>query len=209
MGLYSLITAGSTSIAVWSLEELTSGLSSTPDTHFDLPPRYSPRAIERAAVISGLSSLNHYETVAHHPNGRPYLEDTKLNISVSHAGRFVAVALDKEDYIGVDIEQTDRKFRRVASRYLSPLELEWICTDSHQSMALAWCIKESIYKLPWVAGKSFTQDIKISPFSNALTEGNLVVEVSNGCDIIRLLSNYRFFDGYCLVWVCAKKVIFQ
>ena len=75
--------------------------------------------------------------------GAPKVELPDTYISVSHSRGTVAV-LFADRTCAVDIEQTDRDFRKVASRYLS--QREQALAEQYDLFAEMWCAKEALYK---------------------------------------------------------------
>lgn len=92
-------------------------------------------------------------TIAHHPNGVPYLPDfPELSISISHTKGYLAVLLTPAAYTpGVDIEQRNRKVHTVRKRFVTPTEEQWLeHYASHEQthwLHLLWCAKEVAYKI--------------------------------------------------------------
>ena len=202
MGFYRLIDDNQAQIALWKITESEEELKDL--TGLDLSNRYTypRRRIETMVVRAMLNHLDHFEAVNYHPNGRPYYSDGTPHISISHSAHMVVVAFSQLLSIGVDIERANRDFRAVANRYLSVNELKWINLDNQKSLALAWCIKESVYKLPWKVSKNFTTDICMQQFSNPDESGVVIVDVVDQNETHRLKLKYLFFDEYCLSWAC-------
>ena len=75
--------------------------------------------------------------------GAPNVELPDTYISVSHSKGVVAV-LFSDRLCAVDIEQADRDFRRVTTRYLSPKEQT--LAEQNDLYAEMWCAKEALYK---------------------------------------------------------------
>ena len=50
--------------------------------------------------------------LSHHDNGKPYLENSVTNISITHTGKYVAVILDDNEDVGIDIESLPLSRRR-------------------------------------------------------------------------------------------------
>ncbi len=75
--------------------------------------------------------------------GAPKVELPDTYISVSHSKGVVAV-LFADSACAVDIEQTNRDFRRVANRYLS--QSEQMLAEQYDIFAEMWCAKEALYK---------------------------------------------------------------
>jgi len=201
MGLFRVIEDSNSQVAIWKVTESEQELKEL--TGIDLTDTYTypHRRIERMVTRAILDRLNHFEPVNYHPNGRPYYYEGSPFISISHSAKIVVVGFCQYMSIGVDIERTNRDFRRVADRYLSQKELEWIDLENTDSLALAWCIKESVYKLPWTVNKNFINDINILNVKELSTKGNVMVEVIDSEIIHHLELKYLFFDDFCLSWV--------
>ena len=201
MGLFRVIEDSNSQIAIWKVTESEQELKDL--TGIDLANSYTfpRRRIERMVTRAILDRLNHFEPVNYHPNGRPYYYEGNPYISISHAAKLVVVGFCQRMSIGVDVERTRRDFRMVADRYLTPKELEWINLEHNDSLALAWCIKESVYKLPWTVSKNYTTDINILNFKDISDKGTVVVKVKDLEAVHHLELKYLFFDEYCLSWV--------
>ena len=57
--------------------------------------------------------------LGHHDNGKPYLQNCAVEISISHCARFVAIIAHPEESVGIDIESLDRDFSAVERKALS------------------------------------------------------------------------------------------
>jgi 4'-phosphopantetheinyl transferase len=200
MGLFRVIEDSNSQVAIWKVTESEQELIEL--TGIDLTNSYAfpRRRIERLVTRAILDRLNHFEPVNYHPNGRPYYYEGSPYISISHAAKLVVVGFCQRMSIGVDVERTKRDFRIVADRYLTPKELDWINLNHQKSLALAWCIKESIYKLPWKHPKCFTTDINIENFGTISDNGLANVEVIDSNINYQLNLKYLFFDEFCLSW---------
>lgn len=204
MGLFRVIEDNNSQVAIWKVTESEQELKGM--TGIDLTNSYSlpRRRIERMVTRAILDRLNHFEPVNYHPNGRPYYYEGSPYISISHAAKLVVVGFSQKMSIGVDVELANRNFRIVADRYLTPKELEWINLDQQKSLALAWCIKESVYKLPWKEVKQFTTDINIHEHKNLAESGVVYVDVIDLNENHQLELKYLFFDEFCLSWVVSN-----
>lgn len=110
-------------------------------------------AAERQAVARALAAAypdNPAVSIGHNPDGSPFLQgiDNPPPISISHCRQLAVLAIGLPGMkIGIDCESRDRsaKLRRVASRYLSPVQMtQW--GDDDDRLLTAWCIKEALYK---------------------------------------------------------------
>ncbi len=96
--------------------------------------------------------------VAYTPEGVPFVVGSRMYIGVSHSAKNVAlVASDRP--CAVDLESPDRNFARILSRYLSPDE-QHLTTDPRWP-AIAWCAKETLYKLARTEGLRLVEDLHI------------------------------------------------
>ena len=48
--------------------------------------------------------------LSHHDNGKPYLENSVTNISITHTEKYVAVILNDNEDVGIDMESLARDF---------------------------------------------------------------------------------------------------
>ena len=103
--------------------------------------------------------------IIYHPDGRPVLKESTLNISISHSANLVVVYLS-EIVCGVDAELKTRNIENIAKRFLHPNEISHInSSDNRQFLQmLHWCAKEAIFKCSRQHGIQFDEQIKIEPF---------------------------------------------
>ena len=113
--------------------------------------------------------------LVHDPNGKPMAMDTPdLHVGIAHhsgaEGCWASVAL-ADAPIGVDIESEREQLRRIAGRFLHPDEQRAI-GDDVASLAIAWAVKESMFKAHGPA-LDFRQDLRIQwpGHTNARTSG--------------------------------------
>lgn len=97
-------------------------------------------------------------------SGKPYLIDGSYHISVSHTRGYVAVAVNREKHIGLDIEQISDKVKRVQSRLVSPNE--YIDKDNELvHLLLHWSAKEAMFKFLDVEGVDFRKHLFVEKFT--------------------------------------------
>ncbi len=136
---------------IWKMEEdpelLLSQLINKLDLEDFMQSTTSPaRILERIAVRVLLKTLlNEEKTINYYSNGKPYLEDRSINISISHTKDYVAVILSNSPLLGIDIEYTSERVKRIRSRFIS--DLEYIDPKNEVShLLLHWSGKETMYK---------------------------------------------------------------
>ena len=103
----------------------------------------SDRLIERALSFYGLDDV----TVAHTDKGKPYAAGTGIYVSASHSGAFFACAVSPHK-VGIDIqEERKASVRKIADRYFTAEEQEFIKERGGSSFFFLWTRKEALCKL--------------------------------------------------------------
>lgn len=109
--------------------------------------------------------LTEKNEIKYHKSGKPLLEKIQKNISISHSSDFVVVFIS-EQKIGIDIENTKREIKKIASRFLHKKESKHILSLENQQTVtiLYWSAKEAIFKCSEEHGIQFNSQISIPPF---------------------------------------------
>ena len=139
--------------------------------------------------------------LSHHDNGKPYIENNAVNISISHTDKYVAVILDDRNDVGIDCESLDRDFSAVEKKALSEEEIEDLDDDRrNEQLAIYWCAKEAVYKKISQYGVDFAEQIEIDSF-HPRGEGALEATFihKDGYEEEFEL-RYMTFDRHVLVW---------
>ncbi|MBS7289721.1 MAG: 4'-phosphopantetheinyl transferase superfamily protein [Bacteroidales bacterium] len=197
-------------IAVWKItetEEELIELSSTPSDEMEEISFIKSESLrkQRLAVRALLNELFGEKVyLAHHDNGKPYIENDSINISISHTEKYVAVILDQNDEVGIDIESLDRDFSAVEKRALSEDEIDDLDDDKMEKnfqLAIYWCAKEAIFKKISKYNVDFAEQIEIEKFRNN-EEGELEATFihKDGYEEEYKLE-YITFDRHLLAWV--------
>lgn len=126
------------------------------------PTKAAQRAMERvasnrrraeiAATYSIISETFGADAViGHDATGVPYIEGCPyIHISISHCADMVAVAVNRNKIIGIDIEFWRPKLLKVKDRFLTADELRRIA--SPRELLQAWTVKEAVYKAARIPG---------------------------------------------------------
>lgn len=123
--------------------------------------RLSRRERERQAVGLILAAmLGPDATLSHLPSGAPAVSGCP-HLSITHSRLLAAVAVHPDAPVGIDAEE-DRQatLQRVASKFLSAKEMEWI---DGSDLLRAWTIKEAVYKAAASPGLSVIDGIELHP----------------------------------------------
>ena len=142
--------------------------------------------------------------LSHHDNGKPYIENSATNISITHTDTYVAVILNDTEEVGIDCESLDRDFSAVEKKALSEEEIESLDEDKrNEQLAIYWCAKEAIYKKMSQYNVDFAEQIEIDDF-RMRGEGELeatFIQKDGFEEELRL--QYMTFDRHILVWVAG------
>lgn len=124
--------------------------------------------------------------------GAPCIDQSPgICIGVSHGAGRVALCLSDAP-CAVDIERFDRRFDRVASRYLTDSERSLGAADPRFGAA-AWCAKEVMYKMAGRRGLSLKEDLRITAVGDGWMEGR----IGNG---VPLRLSVRDLGDAVVVW---------
>lgn len=142
--------------------------------------------------------------LSHHDNGKPYIENNAINISITHTERYVAVMLNDTEDVGIDCESLDRDFSAVEKKALSEEEKEDLDKEQkNEQLAIYWCAKEAIYKLTSQYDVDFAEQIEIDDF-RLRDEGELHATFTDKDGYEQELDlQYFTFDRHVLVCVTS------
>lgn len=140
--------------------------------------------------------------LSHHDNGKPYLENSVTNISITHTQKYVAVILNDNEDVGIDIESLARDFSAVEQKALSEDEIEDLDEDrKNEQLAIYWCAKEAIFKRISAYNVDFAEQIEVERF-RPRGEGELEATfIDKNEDEQEFDLRYMTFDRHVLVWV--------
>lgn len=160
---------------------------------------------QRLAVRALLDAMFEEKVyLSHHDNGKPYIENNAINISITHTDQYVAVILNEEDEVGIDCESLDRDFSAVEKKALSDEEIGDLEDEQkNEQLAIYWCAKEAIFKLTSQYDVDFAEQIQIDGFRYR-NEGELSATFTDKDGYEQELNLYYFtFDRHVLVCVSA------
>jgi 4'-phosphopantetheinyl transferase len=129
--------------------------------------------------------------------GKPYLKNSDLHISLSHSYPYVAVIIDKDKPVGIDLEQPKNKLLRIAERVLNETELRNAGEDVTKHCVI-WCAKETLIKIYGKKHLVFASALAIEPFQlqkEGILIGRVIADDMN--EVYEL--DYRVYDNFVLV----------
>ena len=144
--------------------------------------------------------------LSHHDNGKPYIENSVTNISITHTEKYVALILNDMEDVGIDIESLDRDFSAVEKKALSEDEIDDLEDDAsrNEQLAIYWCAKEAIYKMLGQYHVDFAEQIEVERF-RPKDDGELEATFVDDDGYEEEFDlEYLIFDNHVLVWVVGE-----
>ena len=175
-------------------------------------------------LLGSLMETDHVRVV-YDEHGKPALKGFSVWISVSHTPGMAAVIVNTKESVGLDIEQLKPRIERVTSKFLNPVEMEFlnrvipslkgnvnrerkslsVLTECElERLYIYWCAKEAVYKLHGRKDLDLKNGIIIQPFDYFCNpEGNLTARlvIPEGTHSHQLL--YEKFPGHMLVYTLS------
>lgn len=120
--------------------------------------------------------------LCHGENGRPgFKDEDRIHISISHSNTLCAAAISDHE-IGADIEYTngnEERLIRLANRYFTPPEADYVTKAPIINFYRIWCAKESYIKY---TGEGFSKPMNsFSVFDSELCFSHLLYEGYSVC----------------------------
>ena len=209
MALYqTLDTDDGSRLAIWQITESEAelrALCSVPSDELEEISFIKSESLrkQKLAVRALIDTLFEDKVyLSHHDNGKPYIENNAINISITHTDKYVAVILNDNEDVGIDCESLDRDFSAVEKKALSEEEIEDLDDDRrNEQLAIYWCAKEAVYKKMSQYNVDFAEQIEIEDF-RLKGEGELdatFIQKDGFEEELKL--QYMTFDRHVLVWV--------
>ena len=198
-------------LGVWQItetEEELRKLSSVPSDELEEISYIKSESLrkQKFAVRALLDALFEEKVyLSHHDNGKPYIENSATNISITHTDKYVAVILNDAEEVGIDCESLDRDFSAVEKKALSEEEIDDLDEEKrNEQLAIYWCAKEAVYKKMSQHNVDFAEQIEIDDF-RLRGEGELEATFiqKDGFEE-ELHLEYMTFDRHVLVWVAGE-----
>ncbi|MDF3078906.1 MAG: 4-phosphopantetheinyl transferase superfamily protein [Sphingobacteriaceae bacterium] len=162
-----------TSFAIWKIEESAEELYNQlqlkdHETEFLSTLNNGKRNLHwlsTRALLRSMLNTDEYIDCLVDEHGKPYLANFPHQISLSHSYDYAAVMISEDKPVGIDIELIKNKIERVAKKFMSKAELDFIDQkNAIEHLYVCWCAKEAIYKLHGKKNISFLDNIELKPF---------------------------------------------
>ncbi|MGL4293137.1 MAG: 4'-phosphopantetheinyl transferase family protein [Bacteroidales bacterium] len=143
-------------------------------------------------------------SVAYEPDGRPYLPNTTVRLSITHTQGYAAVLLSSQCDVAIDIEKRSEKVLRLKEKFLNQQELDAVDPIDPLSYTLiCWSAKESMFKIIPENEIDFKSHLLLSPFRVSETGSFSGKE----CRTSQSLTYHIFFESrasYVLTWIIGS-----
>ncbi len=138
--------------------------------------------------------------IAYSPNGKPYLEDSDLNISISHTDNFVAVLLSSKEEIGLDVQLPKQQLLKIRHKFISEEEQQWLDYENIFQLCQLWSAKEALFKLHEKGSLDFKTNMRlISPIDNQEKKFKLQLNLESENQVYEIC--HDLINGTVIVWI--------
>jgi 4'-phosphopantetheinyl transferase len=126
--------------------------------------------------------------------GKPFLQNSAIQISLSHSYPYVAAILHWYRNVGIDLEQPKDKLLKIAPRVLAADELADAGGDVVKH-CVYWCAKEALIKIYGRKGLILSQNFLVSPF-HLYQNGDLVGRILANNTETAIPLAYHIYDNF-------------
>lgn len=157
------------------------------------------RDIEKGGTVYLLEKLfNHPVELCYTDEGKPYLNNKSCHISITHSHDKLAIVVNENSEVGVDIELIRDKVLKIKHKFLSETELN-NCKDDVQKLITYWACKEAMYKYYSKKEVDFIEHLYVYPIVEK-DKGIAIGEIKIGNFNKKLNLHYEKTDEYMLVY---------
>jgi 4'-phosphopantetheinyl transferase len=137
--------------------------------------------------------------------GKPYLENSKFQISISHSHGRVAI-LAAPAAVGVDIQFLVEKIGRIAHKFMREEEAASLREETRlEHLHVYWGAKEALYKAYGRRELDFREHLFVEPFAFSPQGGQTRGRIVKNDFRMELDIWYEMREGYVLVWAVDKR----
>jgi 4'-phosphopantetheinyl transferase len=180
MPVSNIISFEDAQLLVWevteSLDELKLQLKELDENEFEQIVS-EKRKLEFLGIRVSLKELLGEEVrICYTDERKPYLANSKYEISVSHSGKWIAVMIHPERLAGIDIEIPTAKIQKIYTRFLSETEQAELSNGQDlMQLQIAWSAKEALFKIIGKEAVDFANQLRLFPFE-VKAEGEISAE---------------------------------
>ena len=159
-----------------------------------------------------------YELIKIADTRKPYLPNEQYHFSISHCGDYAAAIVSSDKRVGVDIEIISERIHKVAPKFLSGSELNYLNKDDKlflkqwgvvekvetEFLTLIWNAKEAIFKWYGDGGIDFSEQIQL--YDEVLFQENdwlIMPFIFTKAKQQQLMVHARLMNQLTLAWVMS------
>ena len=155
-------------IGVWHITESESFFSEHYSARFEIKNHQ-----KRIQHLAGRFLLKHLDdsilldSILISEKGMPYLKNNVSFFSISHSDDFVAVMINKDQRVGIDIESVKNKIETTSSKFITEDEMKILSNTGLEiklQCTVGWTIKEAMYKWYGLGNVDFKRNLMIQSF---------------------------------------------
>ena len=200
--IYQEILNNESILAIWKTEEVENQM-------IELAPLFKnqleaihqikseSRRKEKLATLLLLKAMGINSFPVYDSNGKPSLNDSSKQISISHSLEYVALIASSSN-CSIDIEINNERVKRIASKFLHSSE-EMIVNEDLRKLQLIWSAKEVAYKLIPSKGIDFKEHMHVTSMNNKF----LALDYSYLGINQKLSMHYELQENYQLVYAIS------
>lgn len=152
-------------------------------------------------TLKQLLNLNEVIFLQKDSFGKPRVENSDINISISHTQHMVAAMSNDQYSIGVDVEEIKDKVIRIAPKFTTEKECSLMSKEHEKELLITiWSAKESIYKMYSQKQLDFKDHILLEPFIYK-GKGQFKAVLSKDDLYKELVVNYLSIEDHILTYV--------
>jgi len=153
----------------------------------------------RLALRDLLTSIGIHEFEMYKDShGKPHIKKYSIHISLANSYPHAAAIVHLESPVGIDIEKPSDKLIRVQHKFLHASEWDTFSYDL-EKLCLAWCAKESLYKLHGRKNLSFKANILVQHLyypKEPMLEAAIVVADQHETYTLHIVQEENFFIAF-------------
>lgn len=86
------------------------------------------------------------EDIVYDEHKKPFFKYSASHLSISHSKEMIAIAVNKTQTVGIDLQYISEKIIRIKNKFLDHNEAQ-VCSDDPIELTMYWTIKEALFKL--------------------------------------------------------------
>jgi phosphopantetheinyl transferase len=170
--------------ALWKITEEESALLADVQAYEDIPSSLTNH-YKRLEFIAGRVLVKHlmssmglaFAGIRKDEFGKPFPAGSAYQLSLSHSYPYVAALVDRNQSVGIDLEQPKPKLIKIAPRVMNKIELA-DAGDDMIKLCVYWCAKEAMIKIYGKKDLTLAENLAVNPFQlnqEGLILGRIIV----------------------------------